>query len=374
MENDDKKKVTLIATRNSGGGASRIIRQLANSFDENNVEVTINYIAEKVFSNEDIWPTINQRVNVEVSGVSRSSLSLPWLYNKNKGKKGTVICFGRTAAVSYILTSFFSKKEGNIYIWEGKSLSDAKKGAKGIVGRYILPMLVRLTYSRAEGLIGISDEEVQDFGRQLNLGKSSKLLKIYTPAITSEHFDKIKETLPDWYREVGCNKTVITAAGSFIPQKNFSMLIEAFSIICKERKDIVLILMGDGPERNKLEGLADSLNITDDVKFTGYINNPLPIIAEGDCFVLSSSWEGLPGVLIEAIFCETRIVATNCPSGPSEILDEGKYGFLTKVNDKYDMANNIRIALSSEIPQGLRERSQIFSETKVITQYMELLK
>lgn len=373
MNRSDKEAISFIATRNSGGGASRIVRQLANGLSSNDINVNLNYIAEEKLSNVSSWPTINDDVTVNLSGKKRSVQSIPWLISKNRNGKGPIICFGRTAAVTLILSSLFFKHKRDIYIWEGKSLSDAQKGAKGIVGRFIIPLLIKLTYKKSKLLIGISNEEVEDFQRYLSID-NSKVTKIYTPAITNQHHIKVNEPLPCWYGNLTKDKLVITAAGSFIPQKNFSLLIKAIAKLKNNHPDIMLILMGDGPEKDKLERLASNLNIKERVKFTGYMDNPLPIIANGDCFVLSSNWEGLPGVLIEAVFCETRIVATNCPSGPFEILQGGKYGYLSEPNDSSDLADKIALALSSSLPEGLRNHSELFSEEIIIKQYLEKIK
>ncbi|MBE8557268.1 MULTISPECIES: glycosyltransferase [Vibrio] len=364
--------ISFFATRNSGGGASRIVRQLSNGLHKNKIKVDVNYLAEKTLSNKSSWPEINKGVTVNCSGKKRSVTSIPWIIKKHRDRKDPIICFGRTAAVTLVIASLFFKHERDIYIWEGKSLSDAQKGAKDIIGKFILPLLIKFSYKKAKTLIGISNEEIDDFKNYLSIDES-KLKKIYTPAITKEHHDKIFEPLPTWFKKTTEGKVVITAAGSFLPQKNFPLLLSAFAKLNESKGNLQLILMGDGPDKESLIELAKSLKITENVLFTGYVDNPLPIIAAGDCFVLSSSWEGLPGVLIEAVFCQTRIVATNCPSGPFEILDGGSYGKLANVNDPIDLSEKISQALNSPIPEGLRKRSNLFSEEVIIEQYLEML-
>lgn len=367
-------QVTLVATRNSRGGASRIVRQLANGLSRNAVNVTTLYLAEEKLSNPNIWPKLDDKIIIKASGVNRCLLALPWLLNQIRDINGPVICFGRTAAVSYLLTSIFCRNKNDIYVWEGKSLSDARRGAKGFIGKVILPLCVSVTYNKAKGLIGISDEEVSDFKRTLRLRDDSIVRKIYTPAITKQHADKIKEKVPSWYEDIAKDRVVISAAGSFIKQKNFAVLLDAFALIQGDTNKYILILMGNGSELEALKQLSRSLGLSESVYFPGYVDNPLPVIASSDCFVLSSNWEGLPGVLIEAVYCETRIVSTNCPSGPREILENGRYGMLAKVGDAKDIATKILDCLSRPKPDGLRERAGAFGEDVIVSKYLGLLK
>jgi glycosyltransferase involved in cell wall biosynthesis len=120
--------------------------------------------------------------------------------------------------------------------------------------------------------------------------------------------------------------------------------------------------------------LLDQLGLQKDVLMPGFVNNPYSWLARSAVFVLSSIWEGLPTVLIEALACGVSPVATNSPGGTAEILENGKYGFLTPVGDVPAMADNILMALDEPLNAGeLRRRANFFSVENAVNRYLDNL-
>jgi glycosyltransferase involved in cell wall biosynthesis len=109
------------------------------------------------------------------------------------------------------------------------------------------------------------------------------------------------------------------------------------------------------------------------VSLPGWVENPYPYMARASVFVLSSRWEGLPGVLIEALYCGAPLIATDCPSGPREILAEGRYGQLVPVGDVTALARAIETTLAGETPHPPRESWQPFELDTVVDQYINVL-
>ena len=166
---------------------------------------------------------------------------------------------------------------------------------------------------------------------------------------------------------------IILAAGRLIEQKNFLMLIRAFAEV-RSRLDVRLILLGDGPQREKICELISSLNIEETVSMPGWVDNPYSFMASADLFVMSSSWEGCPNVLIEALACGCPVVSTDCPSGPSEILEQGRWGRLVPVNDQTALAEAIAATLEDDTNQdALRQRATQFSPEKMIGKFETLI-
>jgi glycosyltransferase involved in cell wall biosynthesis len=130
---------------------------------------------------------------------------------------------------------------------------------------------------------------------------------------------------------------LVLAVGRLTYQKDFSTLLRAFATV-REKMDARLVILGDGPDRRNLESLATKLDIENHVDFPGYVDNPYPYLKRADLFVLSSRYEGLPNVLIEAQICGAPIVSTDCPTGPDEILMKGRAGVLVPVGDAASMA------------------------------------
>jgi glycosyltransferase involved in cell wall biosynthesis len=149
-------------------------------------------------------------------------------------------------------------------------------------------------------------------------------------------------------------------------QKDFPTLIHAFARV-RESHNARLLILGDGDERSTLETLVKHLGLEQDVSMPGFILNPYPFMVHAALFVLSSRWEGLPGVLIEALYCGVPVIATDCPSGPREILADGKYGRLVPVGDPLALSQAIEMTLAGDridppkeswLPYETRDRSE----------------
>jgi glycosyltransferase involved in cell wall biosynthesis len=163
---------------------------------------------------------------------------------------------------------------------------------------------------------------------------------------------------------------VIVGAGRFKLQKDFATLIDAFHIVHAERP-ARLVILGDGPGRRALTERIARLGLAQDVLLPGRVPNILPWLRRARLFVLSSRWEGLPGVLIEALACGCPVVSTDCPSGPAEILERGAYGTLVPVGDPQRLARAVLDALDA--PAGrerLQSRARDFSSERAIPAYL----
>ncbi len=127
------------------------------------------------------------------------------------------------------------------------------------------------------------------------------------------------------------------------------MLLRAFALANRVRP-LRLILLGEGRGRSELQRLASTLGIADRVLLPGFQSNPYQWIRHCDLFVLSSRWEGSPNVLTEALALGIPVVSTDCPSGPNEILQQGRFGRLVAVGDQRAMAGAILKTLKSPLP------------------------
>lgn len=156
-----------------------------------------------------------------------------------------------------------------------------------------------------------------------------------------------KNEPPDhpWLKPGRPYKTLI-AAGRLVVQKDYPTLLKAM----KEANDVRLIILGEGPERENIQKQISELGLQDYVDLAGFRKNHFALMAAADAFVLSSAWEGFGNVIIEALSVGTPVVATNCPGGPAEILEGGKYGALVCVNDPEALAAAIGKTLSGEHP------------------------
>ena len=159
-------------------------------------------------------------------------------------------------------------------------------------------------------------------------------------------------------------------------QKDFTSLIKAYSLIEKNIKE-KLYIIGEGRHKDNLIKLCEELNIKDRVIFLGFKENPYPWLRETSLFIHSSKFEGLPTVMIEALILEKLIIATNCPTGPKEILDNGKNGILVEVGDIKELAISIEKLLKSNKKEyyikNLKEKIKEFDSKIVIKQLEEII-
>ncbi len=154
--------------------------------------------------------------------------------------------------------------------------------------------------------------------------------------------------------------------------KNFPLLLQAFKLI-KERSNAKLLIAGNGSLKVSLENFANELEVSEDVEFLGFVENPYELFCKADVFVLSSSWEGLGNVIIEALACGCQVVSTDCPGGPAEILENGKYGRLVPVGNARALADAMLEAYRKPFPKEmLMKRAEDFDEEVIGHQYIQL--
>ena len=166
---------------------------------------------------------------------------------------------------------------------------------------------------------------------------------------------------------------VVVSAGTFTKRKGFSDLIQAFTLVLSTRQ-ARLIILGDGYLRAELVALIDKLEISGSVDLPGNVTNPLKYFSRASVFVLSSYAEGLPNVLVEAMMCGCTPVSTDCPTGPREVLQDGKIGYLVPICDPVAMAAAIEQAIDNPISKALlAEAVAPFEENRVIDRHFELL-
>ena len=229
----------------------------------------------------------------------------------------------------------------------------------------------RLLYRYADACVCISEGVAEEM-RSLNLISPDKIHVIYNPVVNKELLSQIDEPLDDpWFSENSC--PVIMGAGRFGDQKDFATLLKSFEIVSKIRGNLKLLLLGEGKQRAMLENMVTELGLSGKVRMPGYIQNPYRFMKRAALFVQTSRFEGFGNVVAEALACGCNVVSTDCKSGPSEILDGGKYGALAKVGDPEDIAKAIITMLDNPLPKELLiSRAKYFSEERAVESYYAL--
>ncbi|AJA10071.1 putative glycosyltransferase [Sphingopyxis fribergensis] len=171
--------------------------------------------------------------------------------------------------------------------------------------------MVRIVYPRAAHVIAVSEGVVDDLAA--NFGVARARMSAIANPVDHEQIAKLAAEQPS-FTPAG---PYIVAAGRLMPNKNFPLLLRAYAEAAPPER---LVILGEGPERGALEALAASLGIADRVDMPGFVANPFAVVARARAYAMPSNAEGFPNGLVEAMACGLPVVATNCASGPSEIL------------------------------------------------------
>lgn len=258
---------------------------------------------------------------------------------------------------------------GRVVVNEQNTLSqDSRSGSSRL--DWMLPYGARFFYGWADNVVGVSQGVVDDLVEKIGISK--ELVKvIHNPGVTHEIRTKIESPLDHPWFQPG-EPPVFLGVGRLIRQKDFPTLLKAFALVRKTQPARLLIL-GEGPDRPQLEALAQELGIAADVAMPGFVENPYAYMTRAAAFVLSSLWEGLPTVLMEALYCGVPIVSTDCPSGPREILRHGEIGRLTPMRDPQALAQGMLDVLAGKVPRPTPESWQPYELDTIVEQYVGIL-
>jgi glycosyltransferase involved in cell wall biosynthesis len=301
-----------------------------------------------------------------------ASRSLLTLMNYLKEEKPNTILSSQTHLnIIAIIARIFSGSHARLILSEHVTIGNSSRNSSHRLDR-LYPILAHLFYPLAEKIVLVSHETARDFINTTHL--PPKMVKvIYNPIVSRKLLDDSK-IIPDhkWFKMA--DTQVILAAGRLTAQKNFETLINAFLLVQKSRPSARLLILGEGEDRQHLEQLAKELGLQEVVHFQGFMINPYAFMANSDLFVLCSRWEGFGNVLVEAMACGTPVVSTDCPSGPAEILANGKYGELVPVGNAELLAKAIIRTLENPTNRNtLIQRAMDFSIDKILPQYLEIM-
>jgi glycosyltransferase involved in cell wall biosynthesis len=278
------------------------------------------------------------------------------------------------AAIAAKIISAYKPK---IVIGAHNSLRSKSTRPDNVKDKYLLLPLCRALFPSADAFVPVSQGVGKELQAILKL-PDKKVRVIYNPVVSPQLLAQTGEPVDHpWLADPAARafKTLVSV-GRLVEQKGFDVLVKAFARV-SDGRDCRLIIVGDGPLRAELQTLADELGIGSQVDLVGVQDNPYKFVSRADLFVLSSRWEGLGNVLIEALACGCPVVATDCHYGPSEILRGGAYGRLAPVDDPDALASCILDALESHVfmhhnKVALREGALRFTAEHSVEKYMAL--
>ena len=288
-------------------------------------------------------------------------------YLKHRRPEVLISTWTVSSVMSLIAKKYFLRDLKLIIRYEN-CFSLARKHAK----RDINYRLLKWLFPIADSVVAVSNDAAEDMRNCVPLAAKS-ITYVPNPVVTAALFEQARIPLKHtWLGDP--TVPVIIASGILGLQKDFPTLLKAFADLRRSR-NARLIILGRGPDKPQLVNLAHELGIQTDVEFAGFQSNPFSYIAQSQVFVLSSLFEGLPTVLIEALACGTPVVATDCLAGPREILEGGKWGTLTPVGDWKAMSKAIQETLDNPPNSNMLIAAALrYSSTAAMNQQFKLLR
>jgi glycosyltransferase involved in cell wall biosynthesis len=359
------ERLAVFAPSMAGGGAERGALKLAEGLSACGFEVDLVLAAAEGPRMAEIPPS----VRVVDLGSSRVLASLPKLarYLRKEKPRGLASVLNHANVVA-LWAAKVARYPGRVVVIEQNTRSVAAAEGKSRRDQ-LMPRLVKRFYPWADCVVGVSAGVAEDLVRVVGV-EPSKVRVIYNPIVTPE-LDELARA-PAGHPWFDDDTPVFVAAGRLRPQKDFPTLLRAFAAL-RERRAARLLVLGDGPERLNLEQLTAELGIDADVQLPGATPNPYAYMARAAAFVLSSRWEGLPTVLVEALRCGAPVIATDCPSGSREILADGRYGVLLPVGDVSGLAAAMEEALDGRLQPAPDESWRPYEQQAVVERYLEVL-
>ncbi len=306
-------RLTLVISSLGVGGAERVMSLMANYWAAKGWEITI-----LTFDDGGLFYQLDARVNIIGLDIRQDSSNVVIGLWNNLQRIQTLL--GKIASLKPEVVISFIDQANVLTLLATRSLN-----LKVIVSERVDPTLHsigsiwdnlrRWTYPFAAKIVVQTPGAVNYFSQQLQLSSCI----IPNPVVATP-----LEAPPIR------NRRVILAMGRLTAQKGFDLLLKAFAKIANQYPDWTLTIVGEGELRPELEALRDKLKLKERVEFPGTVKSPQTAFNNVDIFVLSSRFEGFPNALCEAMAHGLPVIATDCPSGPREIIRDGIDGILVQ--------------------------------------------
>ncbi len=363
---DTEMRLACFLPSLEGGGAERVVVNLLRGLVERQVQAQL-ILASAHGSYIDQVPPQVEVVDLGAKHVRQAIWPLRRLLKEQPPQ--VLISHLSHANLAAVLAMRPLQIPTRLLLVEHLTMS-AYKGTT-IKDRLIQP-LARWLFKHADAVAAVSRGAARDLEEQLRM-PSESVHVLYNPVVDASLEQKRQESLSHPWLDAS-DQPLVVGMGRLTEQKDFGTLIRAYAQIANP-SSCRLVILGEGEERAELEELVRQLGLEERVLLPGFVENPYAWLNQADLFVLSSRWEALPTVLIEALACGVKVVATDCPSGPAEILQDGRWGRLVPMQDEQALAAAMEQALAEQGDSGLlQQRAADFSVESAVDQYLALIR
>jgi len=349
----------------AGGGAERSAVTLANAIAERGWRVQ--FIVQTI--DGPFRKLLDPRTDVIVLGGRQRWLPIRLGRYLRRHQPKAIISFMTEFNIIAIISAILSGWRGRLIVSEHTTMQETRVEL-GSWRSWVLRGLMRLLYRRADRVVAVSQQLANDLVMQLDL-PAQKVVAIPNP-VPVEEIQRVS-MVPVSHRFFSEGVPVLMAVGRLHSVKDYPTLLRAVADL-RERKDVRLIVLGEGPSRSELEALVEALGMSEVVDLPGFVSPPWPWMARADVLALSSRTEGWPNVLAEALALGVPVVATDCLTGPREVLDDGRFGRLVPVGDIAAMSAALEYSLDNPPDVGaLRRRAEEWLPGRVLQAYLSCI-
>lgn len=358
-------RLALFIPTLGGGGAERVFVTLANAFTERGYDVDLVLASAHGPYLGFVSPKV-RLVNLNVGRVSRAFLPLVRYL-----RRAQPVALLSAMTHANVLTIWARKLAGvsTVLVVSERSTFSIAMGSRANMSilSAIQPWIAKYSYPMADRVVAVSRGVAEDLLANMSLDRT-KIAVVYNP-VESTDAESLRGRKPNHPWFAPGQPPVVLAVGRLEVPKNYPLLLSAFSRLRTET-ECRLIILGEGRLRESLTKQIAVLGIEQDVDLPGFVDDPFPWMYHAELFVLASLWEGLPNALIQAMACGTKIVSTDCPSGPREILEDGKWGRLVPTDDVGALYEAMNKALHEQNPPDVLRRAEYFSVDRAADGYL----
>ncbi|GBE22869.1 MAG TPA: glycosyltransferase [Actinobacteria bacterium] len=340
------RTVSLLMASFEGGGAERVTTQLAAAFQTRGVDTELVVVrpsgplrtwAQDLLAPRSIVDINGRRLRTSIIGIRR------YLRVRHPD---VLIAGPDDVAIAALIALRLARLKSTLLV--GVVHSTLSTRNRNLRSNGKLSMLAdRLLLPKMDLVVAVSEGAAEDLKERIGL-PTGMVVTIPNPVdVIGVRSLAERGVSHPW---VDANLPIILAVGRLAPPKDFATLLRAFVLVKQAMSTTKLLILGEGPQRSDLEAMIVKHGLGDDVELLGFVDNPWAFMARSAVFVLSSEWEGFALVVAEALACGVPVVATDCPSGPREILKHGELGALVPVGDAELMASAIVRSLREPPP------------------------
>ncbi|GAB3314541.1 glycosyltransferase [Haliea atlantica] len=359
-------KISLLMISFAGGGVTRVMLSLAEGLLSRGIAVDLLVLR----ASGEFLPQVPPGARVvDLRAASTLRALFPLLRYLARERPSAVLSATTRINCAAVCAWWLAGRRGRLVLSEHTTPSHFLRTQRGISAR-LVPRLMRWSYPHASAVVAVSRQVADDVAACAALDPR-QVRVVHNPVVSEQLHAQANEALQHPWFEPGA-APVMLAVGRLSVEKDFPVLIRAFARVRKQREARLLIL-GEGAERAALQAGIDRLGLAEDVQLAGFVDNPYAYMRAADVVVLSSRTEAMPTVLIEALACGATVIATDCPHGPAEILEGGRWGRLVPVGDVVAMASAIEAALATPRDGRGRERAAHFSREAAVVGYLAVL-